>query len=617
MEHRSHRLLLLFAATTVGPAIALGWLGWRLVEQDRALEKQRVQERREHAADLAAAGLERKIGELESALGDGKKLPAGAAILTLDRNGVVDRAGVRLPFLPVDQGSGPEAFRRAEELEFGGAGAEALAVLEELARSRDRATQGGAWLRIARVERKRGDADKALQALAALARLENTLVEGVAAGLLAAQGRGLLLEAAGRKAELRETAERLDGELREGRWLVSRSAFAFAREQVRGWLGGGDSRVDADLVAMAEAAESVWKEWPAATGRRTFWSGDRAVLVTTKAVGDRVMVGLAGERFLRADWPAPPDVALALTDSEGRTVLGDAKAPVTQQAVRTASTTRLPWTVHAVSLRDVDSGRSPLLMAAVVMMAVLILGSGYLAYRAVSRELHVAKLQSDFVAAVSHEFRTPLTTIRQMSEMLVQDRVSSVERRRQFYEVLLRESDRLHRLVDGLLNFGRMEAGQMRYRFEVVDPAVVVRDVVADFRQEAGKAGYAVELEESGSVAPIRADRESLARVFWNLLENAVKYSPECHTVWVELGVAGKQVEVRVKDRGIGIPAGEQREIFRKFVRGARPKESAIQGTGVGLAIARQIVEAHRGEIQVRSAPGEGSEFTVLLPLAE
>ena len=82
-------------------------------------------------------------------------------------------------------------------------------------------------------------------------------------------------------------------------------------------------------------------------------------------------------------------------------VLGDAKAPAAQQAVRTASTTRLPWTVHAVSLRDVDSGRSPLLMAAVVMMAVLILGSGYLAYRAVSRELHVAKLQSDFNSALA------------------------------------------------------------------------------------------------------------------------------------------------------------------------------------------------------------------------
>ena len=103
-----------------------------------------------------------------------------------------------------------------------------------------------------------------------------------------------------------------------------------------------------------------------------------------------------------------------------------------------------------------------------------------------------------------------LTTMRQLSELLVQDRVSSDERRREFYRVLLRESDRLHRLVDGLLNFGRMEAGKLQYRFEPLDAAGLIAEVVAEFRQEASKSGYAVELERQSAPAPIRADRASL-----------------------------------------------------------------------------------------------------------
>jgi signal transduction histidine kinase len=138
---------------------------------------------------------------------------------------------------------------------------------------------------------------------------------------------------------------------------------------------------------------------------------------------------------------------------------------------------------------------------------------------------------------------------------------------------------------------------------------------VAEFGQKVSEAGYQIELNQSSAASAIRADRESLARVFWNLLDNAVKYSPECHTVWVDVANAEKRLMVRVRDHGLGIPIGEQEEIFRKFTRGAASKLGGIRGTGIGLAIARQIVEAHGGEISVVSVPGQGSSFTVLLPL--
>ncbi len=113
----------------------------------------------------------------------------------------------------------------------------------------------------------------------------------------------------------------------------------------------------------------------------------------------------------------------------------------------------------------------------------------------------------------------------------------------------------------------------------------------------------------------IRADREALGLALWNLLDNAVKYSPECRTVWVEMMREGNRLAIHVRDRGMGIPTSEQKEIFKKFVRGEGSRTSGIKGTGIGLAMAWHVVEAHEGEIRLESKPGHGSTFTILLPL--
>jgi signal transduction histidine kinase len=425
--------------------------------------------------------------------------------------------------------------------------------------------------------------------------------------------------------------------LDNGRWLLTRAEFEFSYDQAGNWLGKSScGPIDPDRLALAEAAESLWQEWQTLRkqevnprGRRTFRSGSRSVLLLTRSSRERMTSLLIGPRFLDTAWlkalhsaGRSPEVDFALSDAEGRPVLGHSDAPLAMQSLRPASATQLPWTVHAIS-RDKAfgspelSGRTRFLLAGIVMIAVLLMAGSYFINRAVLREVTVARLQSDFVASVSHEFRTPLTTVRQLSEMLARGRVSSDERRQQFYETLLRESERLHRLVEGLLNFGRMEAGELHYRFEPVDLEPFVRDIVNEFGQEVSGLGYRIEMHGNVALPPIRADRESLARVFWNLLDNAVKYSPENRTVWVDLSDAGKRLMVRVRDQGIGIPMPEQKEIFRKFVRGTASKTASIRGTGIGLAMARQIVTAHGGDISVESELGEGSVFTVLLPVAE
>jgi signal transduction histidine kinase len=207
--------------------------------------------------------------------------------------------------------------------------------------------------------------------------------------------------------------------------------------------------------------------------------------------------------------------------------------------------------------------------------------------------------------------------MRQLTGMLATGRVPNPERQSSYFDVLSRETIRLERLVEGLLNFGRMEAGAMEYSFETIDVSAVVRRVVTDFQQEVQEDGYQIDLVAGGPGPLIRADPEAFSRALWNLLDNAVKYSPDCRTVRVELARDKHELFVRVQDRGVGIPPGEQRDIFRKFVRGAAAASTLAKGTGIGLAMADHIVRAHGGRIRVESEPGRGSTFTLILPVEE
>jgi two-component system, OmpR family, phosphate regulon sensor histidine kinase PhoR len=254
-------------------------------------------------------------------------------------------------------------------------------------------------------------------------------------------------------------------------------------------------------------------------------------------------------------------------------------------------------------------------------MLIVILGSGYVVQRAISRELRVAQLQSDFVGAVSHEFRSPLTTLRTITELLAQNRITDESRRQQSYVYLERETTRLHRLVEDLLDFGRMESGRKQYRVAPHDAFQLVRGTLTEFGEQAEANGFRVESEfPSGndySMATIQVDEEALRRAVRNLLDNAMKYSPECRTIWVSGSVEGKKVCISVRDEGMGIGADEQQAIFQKFVRGDVAKEAGIKGTGIGLAMVHQIVEAMHGEVRLKSEIGVGSTFTLVLPLAE
>jgi signal transduction histidine kinase len=315
-------------------------------------------------------------------------------------------------------------------------------------------------------------------------------------------------------------------------------------------------------------------------------------------------------------------VRLALTDTEGHPILAQFSSTSTRQAIRSSAETQLPWTLRVLS-RDPQAeltqerNRRWLLLSAFTLSFAFVLVGSYFIARAVTRELEVARLQSDFVSAVSHEFRTPLASLCQLSEMLTDGRVPSETRRQEYYEGLRRASERLHRLVETLLDFGRMQAGAQQYRFELLEMGSFFRGVVEDFAEEAGERGYRVDIAQHPHLPPVQADREALARALWNLLDNAVKYSPQNKTVWAKATCENGRVAITVSDKGLGIAPHEQKRIFKKFVRAASAEVAGARGTGLGLTMVEHIVAAHGGQVHVDSEAGIGSTFTILLPSAK
>jgi signal transduction histidine kinase len=311
---------------------------------------------------------------------------------------------------------------------------------------------------------------------------------------------------------------------------------------------------------------------------------------------------------------------VTLSGADGRAVLGSDAGITGRPAVRLATVTRLPWTLEVfgkVSDADIAAAKSrqQLFALAMLLVVALILLGAALMSRAVTRELAVARQQSEFVSTVSHEFRTPLASLCQLSELLDDGRVATDADRQTYYRFLRHESERLRRLVEGLLQFGRVEAGTLQLRFETVGAASFLQSCTDEFVGSGQIGRHRLDVEVAGD-APIQTDRDALTCVLWNLLENAVKYSPGADVIRVRLSAHPRRVEIAVSDDGPGIPKAEQARIFEKFTRGSAAVAGQIRGAGIGLSTAREIAKALGGDIVIDSEPGRGSTFTVLLPVA-
>lgn len=661
-------VLILFLAITLVLAGALAWLGWRLFQQDRTLQTQRIQEHLERSADLVATALQQFLSDTrewlaeiatlpESQLSSSAALESGqladdGLILVLSPQGLSTYPDNRLLYLPspaLTEEYPEQVFLAGESFEFQRQDySRAATAFRELARSEDSQIRGGALLRLGRNLRKAGQHSDALAVYDELKQLGPTSVSGLPAELVARHARCLVFVELNRLTELQSEAQTLYAGLQSGRWQISRAVYRFYSEQALDWFGPGAVRPEETpaamplsqlsqqpLLALAAGVEQLWEEWQSirsgekrgGSGQRTLWLDDHTLYLLWQAEAQRLVAILAGPQSVDRLWVSrlqsllqSQAVELALADTDGRQVLTQLAGEPTQQAVRISAATQLPWTLHlAQADPEADiaelAGRRRMMLVGLVLMAALVLVGSYFIGRAVTREMAVARLQSDFVAAVSHEFRSPLTSVRQLAEMLDRGRIRNEERRKKYYQVLVRESERLHRLVENLLDFGRMESGAMEYTMQRLDAAALASEVVREFGEEVADGGYRVEFSSNVPEAFVSVDPEAVGRALWNLLDNAVKYSPQFKTIWVALDRENDHLAIRVRDQGLGIPASEQKSIFDKFVRGNASQRTKYRGTGIGLAMVRQIVDDHGGQIRLQSAPGSGSTFTILLPI--
>lgn len=230
----------------------------------------------------------------------------------------------------------------------------------------------------------------------------------------------------------------------------------------------------------------------------------------------------------------------------------------------------------------------------------------------------IDRLKDEFITTVTHELRTPLTSIRSFSEILFDNPGLSVERRREFLDIIIKESERLTRLINQVLDLARIEAGRFDWQMEAVDLPALAREAVLATSQLFKDREVALELDLPRELPPVHADRDQLMQVVINLLSNASKFSPRgTGRVTVRMVAVPGGVETRVSDNGPGIARENQAFVFEKFRQVSDTLSGKPQGSGLGLAICRRIVEHFGGRIWVESEPGEGAAFTFFVPFAE
>jgi two-component system phosphate regulon sensor histidine kinase PhoR len=636
----SRRLLALFLILTVAPAAGLAWLGWRLLEQARALEAQRTLERQEYTADLVAGALSRRISETRRQLtqpeGASPKVnPSDAVIVTFQQHYLRTIPPGRLLYYPVapQDREAPEApFLAGERLEFNQRDyAGAIKQFRSFGESKDPALRAGAQFRIARNQRKLGNIQQALATYDKLADYNDVFFAGIPAELAARQAQCILLDELDRKEDLHHKAESLSRDLENGRFQLTRPVFQLYTQQISQWLEQTGIS-DPGRLALSAATEWLWQEWQkvlsggsSLKNTSTVRLLDRSFAILSEQTPESLTALIAGPDCIESEWLLPAmqsvpseSLSVMLQDDEGYLVNAQAQNDSGRRSVRLASETGLPWTVVVAGTgnpveTEAFTSRRRLLLAGLVLAAILVVTTGYALTRSLAHELDAARLKSDFVAAVSHEFRTPLATLQQLTENLADGRVSTDERRSAYYQTQRRSTNRLSRLVERLLDFGRMEAGALRYHFEPVNVGSLARDVVDEFANVAATSGHKLTISVDSKHPEVYADPEALGQALWNLIDNAIKYSPEQSSVEVDVRQEDGWAAIRVRDTGPGIEPQDRKRIFRKFFRGSAAAGTHKKGAGIGLAMVDYIVRAHQGRIRVESEPGTGSAFTILL----
>ena len=320
-----------------------------------------------------------------------------------------------------------------------------------------------------------------------------------------------------------------------------------------------------------------------------------------------------------------PDVSSAsrvnIVDEDGRLVFGPPLHGGEFMVGRPFPTTLYNWRLQVALASAQELGarverRRVLEMVMVGLSCVVVVAGIAVVIVAGGRERRLAALKGDFVANVSHELKTPLSLVRMFAELLLTGRVASDEKRREYLQIILNESERLTALIENVLDFARFERGKSAFEFHPGDIASVVLRAVDVYRYRAEREGMDLQVSLPSELPPAMLDDRAMELALMNLLDNGLKYAREGKLLLVEVRKKSAVLEVRVSDRGPGIPEHERKRIFERFVRGSAGKEKQVRGSGIGLALVRHIAESHGGTAWVESRMSEGSTFVITVPVA-
>jgi signal transduction histidine kinase/tetratricopeptide (TPR) repeat protein len=278
-----------------------------------------------------------------------------------------------------------------------------------------------------------------------------------------------------------------------------------------------------------------------------------------------------------------------------------------------------PWRVELFASKTgglglIELKNSYYFWTILTLIIVLIFGA-FLIVRTISHEVEILRIKSDFVSSVSHEFKTPLTSIKALAERLQEGKVKDPSKAEQYFSVISQDTEKLIILVKNILDFSKIEEGKKEYEFEETDVGQLVAQQLENFRKGELQKDLKIHAQIPKDIPHLFVDRDALSQALVNLLDNASKFSPDKKEIYVSVKKDEENVIIEVDDRGMGIRQDELNKIFDKFYQGKNTLRQIVKGTGLGLTLVKHTVEAHGGRISVESKVGQGSTFSLIFSI--
>jgi signal transduction histidine kinase len=318
---------------------------------------------------------------------------------------------------------------------------------------------------------------------------------------------------------------------------------------------------------------------------------------------------------------SPRNLLCTVHDGQGHLVLGESRTDdgameVTGRLAYIFSDWQLGLGGGTMTAEEWARSNFTLNVSLSALLALVLVGGIVLALRTASREIKLSRMKSDFVSNVSHELRTPIASIRVFGEFLRLGRAESEDKRRRYGEYIETESRRLTQLINNILDFSKIESGAKTYDFETSQIETIVGEAARTLEVGLRHKGVRLRYEHPDTpLPPIEVDPDAITQAVSNLVDNAVKYSGGSEEVQLTLSRSNGEALISVEDTGIGISREEQGKIFDRFHRVSTGLVHNVKGSGLGLSIVSHIARAHGGSVSVHSEPGQGSTFTIHLPL--